>query len=147
MICFRIFSIPLWKAIFWQKYHYSWNLKCMLANGADFLWLQTYVQHLMKIDSKMVYKMIVEEKGHFYVCGDITMAEQVLQTLKSIIQEEGKMTADAVETYFLTVRVCKIFILTPFKILPDCLTKDKCFQVSVSISNKQWTFFYHCRNK
>lgn len=64
--------------------------------------------------------MLMLEKGHFYVCGDCTMAEHVYQTLKTIIQKYGAMTDGQVENYMLTLRVrqqqnfmilCFIFIL------------------------------------
>lgn len=29
-----------------------------------------------------MYKLLVEEKAHVYVCGDVTMAEHVYQTLR-----------------------------------------------------------------
>lgn len=52
------------------------------------------------------------EKGHFYVCGDCTMAEHVYQTLKTIIQKYGAMSDDQVENYMLTMRasIKKYFI-------------------------------------
>lgn len=49
--------------------------------------------------------MLMLEKGHFYVCGDCTMAEHVYQTLKTIIQKYGAMTDGQVENYMLTLRV------------------------------------------
>jgi len=55
-----------------------------------------------------VYKKIVVEKGHFYVCGDVTMAEHVYQTLKIIIQELGNQSEANVEKYLLTMRVSTV---------------------------------------
>lgn len=52
--------------------------------------------------------MVMLEKGHFYVCGDCTMAEHVYQTLKTIIQKYGAMTNDQVEKYMLTLRVLQM---------------------------------------
>lgn len=51
--------------------------------------------------------MLMLEKGHFYVCGDCTMAEHVYQTLKTIIQKYGAMNDDQVEKYMLTLRVLR----------------------------------------
>jgi sulfite reductase alpha subunit-like flavoprotein len=31
----------------------------------------------------------MHERGHFYVCGDVSMAEDVSKTLKFILQENG----------------------------------------------------------
>jgi sulfite reductase alpha subunit-like flavoprotein len=67
--------------------------------------VQTYVQDLMREEAASLYRQLVCEGGHFYVCGDVTMAEHVLQTLKLIVQTEGNMSADQVENYMLTLRV------------------------------------------
>ncbi|KAJ8872955.1 hypothetical protein PR048_026571 [Dryococelus australis] len=63
-----------------------------------------YVQDLMKREGADVYRKVVAEQGHFYVCGDCTMAENVYQTLKQIIQEHSNMTDNEVETYMLKLR-------------------------------------------
>lgn len=55
--------------------------------------------------------MLVYEGGHFYVCGDCTMAEDVYQTLKHIIQTHGEMTDKQVEAYMLSLRVSYIIII------------------------------------
>ena len=44
--------------------------------------LQTYVQHLLKKNAETVVKQLIEERGHFYVCGDISMAADVCRTLQ-----------------------------------------------------------------
>ncbi|GFS65768.1 nitric oxide synthase, salivary gland [Trichonephila inaurata madagascariensis] len=56
-----------------------------------------YVQHILRDISDKVYREIVQERGHFYVCGDVSMAEDVNQTLRSIIQEHGHMNPVAVD--------------------------------------------------
>ncbi|KAG8182789.1 hypothetical protein JTE90_018662 [Oedothorax gibbosus] len=56
-----------------------------------------YVQHILREISDKVYKEIVEDRGHFYVCGDVSMAEDVNQTLRTIIQEHGHMNPVAVD--------------------------------------------------
>ncbi len=66
---------------------------------------QTYVQDLVRRESGAVYRKLVLEGGHFFVCGDCTMAEHVYQTLKVIIQERGAMTDSQVERYMLKLRV------------------------------------------
>lgn len=67
---------------------------------------QTYVQDIIRTEKKAVYRKLVEEQGHFYVCGDCTMADNVYQTLKQIIQELGRKTEQEVENYMLSMRVC-----------------------------------------
>ncbi|GIY63295.1 nitric oxide synthase, salivary gland [Caerostris darwini] len=56
-----------------------------------------YVQHILREISDKVYKEVVQERGHFYVCGDVSMAEDVNQTLRAIIQEHGHMNTIAVD--------------------------------------------------
>lgn len=65
---------------------------------------KTYVQDLLKEDAKNVYQQLVVERGHFYVCGDCTMAEHVFKTLRQIIQEEGNMSEQDVDNYMLNMR-------------------------------------------
>ncbi|KAF5278426.1 hypothetical protein FQA39_LY05915 [Lamprigera yunnana] len=65
---------------------------------------KTYVQNLALKESSEVYKLIVLEQGHFYVCGDCTMAEHVYQTLRSIIQQHGRMSEADAEAFMLKIR-------------------------------------------
>lgn len=66
----------------------------------------------MRGEAKSLYRQLVHESGHFYVCGDVTMAEHVLQTLKMIVQSEANMTAEQVENYMLQLRVRFWFIFS-----------------------------------
>ncbi|GFX52468.1 transposable element Tcb2 transposase [Trichonephila clavipes] len=52
-----------------------------------------------------VYREIVQERGHFYVCGDVSMAEDVNQTLRSVIQEHGHMNPVAVDNVVKRLQV------------------------------------------
>lgn len=72
--------------------------------------LQTYVQDLILQEKREIYRKIVEERGHFYVCGDCTMAEHVYQTLKLILQEMGLKTEQEVEKYMLSMRVRRLLL-------------------------------------
>ncbi|XP_072754682.1 nitric oxide synthase, salivary gland-like [Anoplolepis gracilipes] len=65
---------------------------------------KTYVQDFMQAETSQIYTMMVNERGHFYVCGDCTMAEDVYQTLKKIIQTRGQMTDKEAEAYMLSLR-------------------------------------------
>ncbi|XP_018567945.1 nitric oxide synthase, salivary gland isoform X2 [Anoplophora glabripennis] len=65
---------------------------------------KTYVQNLALKEASEIYKFLVLEKGHFYVCGDCTMAEHVYQTLKAIIQKYGGMNESQVQSYMLSLR-------------------------------------------
>lgn len=53
----------------------------------------------------MIYELIAVERGHFYVCGDCKMAENVYQTLKSIIQEQTGMNSTQSDNFMLGLRV------------------------------------------
>jgi len=66
---------------------------------------QTYVQDLMLKEAKMIYELIAVERGHFFVCGDCKMAENVYQTLKSIIQEQTGMNSTQSDNFMLGLRV------------------------------------------
>nr|CAD7592455.1 unnamed protein product [Timema genevievae] len=58
---------------------------------------KTYVQDLLIQEAAAVYHKMVVEGGHFYVCGDCTMAQDVHQTLQRILMEQGNMTQGQVE--------------------------------------------------
>ncbi|XP_013404057.1 nitric oxide synthase, salivary gland-like isoform X2 [Lingula anatina] len=55
-----------------------------------------YVQDLLRENKAEVYRDIVEKGGHFYVCGDISMAADVNRTIKTILIESGMTEDDAV---------------------------------------------------
>ncbi|CAL8084386.1 unnamed protein product [Orchesella dallaii] len=65
---------------------------------------KTYVQDLLRREGDAVARQIMQEGGHVYVCGDCTMAEDVYQTLKSIVQERGMLNDAEVESYMLSLR-------------------------------------------
>ncbi|XP_044272117.1 nitric oxide synthase isoform X2 [Tribolium madens] len=65
---------------------------------------KTYVQNLALKEADEIYRILVLEKGHFYVCGDCTMAEHVYQTLKNIIQKYGAMSEKQAEEKILSLR-------------------------------------------
>jgi len=65
---------------------------------------KTYVQDLMRKDAETIYRQMILENGHLYVCGDCKMAEDVCQTLKTIIQEVGKMSQDRADNYMNVLR-------------------------------------------
>nr|ACZ60615.1 nitric oxide synthase [Panulirus argus] len=65
---------------------------------------KTYVQDLLVEVGADVYRQVALEKGHFYVCGDCTMAECVYQKLKTIVQEHGCLSDQEVENFMLQMR-------------------------------------------
>ncbi|KAK9877354.1 hypothetical protein WA026_017750 [Henosepilachna vigintioctopunctata] len=63
-----------------------------------------YVQNTILEQAAEVYRLLAIEEGHFYVCGDCKMAEDVLKTLKGIIQKYGNMDDTQVDKYLFTLR-------------------------------------------
>ena len=68
---------------------------------------QTYVQNILKQNSNSVFRCIVKEGGHFYVCGDVKMASDVTAILESILASEGNMTIQDAKNFVLKLRVSK----------------------------------------
>uniref|UniRef100_A0A665TIZ0 Nitric oxide synthase n=1 Tax=Echeneis naucrates TaxID=173247 RepID=A0A665TIZ0_ECHNA len=54
-----------------------------------------YVQDVLREQlSESVYQCLKEEGGHIYVCGDVTMAGDVLKTVQQIIKQQGSMSLE-----------------------------------------------------
>uniref|UniRef100_A0A667ZH76 Nitric oxide synthase 1 n=1 Tax=Myripristis murdjan TaxID=586833 RepID=A0A667ZH76_9TELE len=54
-----------------------------------------YVQDVLREQlSEMVYQCLKDEGGHIYVCGDVTMAGDVLKTVQQIIKLQGNMSLE-----------------------------------------------------
>lgn len=45
---------------------------------------QTYVQDIARQEAESIYDLLVLQKGHIYVCGDVTMAEHVYMTVRYV---------------------------------------------------------------
>ena len=43
----------------------------------------------MRLASRQVYQTLMEQSGHIYVCGDVSMADDANKTIKSILLENG----------------------------------------------------------
>lgn len=81
--------------------------------------LQMYVQNFLCKQSDRIYNLLFEKKGHFYVCGDVSMAEGVCQTLKQVFRDNG---IDDPEQALINLRVrtaynCFLVILLLRRIL------------------------------
>ncbi|XP_072839703.2 nitric oxide synthase 1 isoform X1 [Pogona vitticeps] len=64
-----------------------------------------YVQDILKEElAGSVYKALKEQGGHIYVCGDVTMAGDVLKTIQSIIRQQGQLTAEESSTFISKLR-------------------------------------------
>ncbi|CAG9096154.1 unnamed protein product [Plutella xylostella] len=55
-----------------------------------------YVQNILEEEGPAVCRMLLEEGGHFYVCGDCKMAEDVMHKLKGIMKAHAGMTDEEV---------------------------------------------------
>jgi len=47
------------------------------------------VQDYLLKASKEIFRQLMHENGHFYVCGDVSMAEDVGKALKVILKDNG----------------------------------------------------------
>ncbi|XP_035436564.2 nitric oxide synthase [Spodoptera frugiperda] len=63
-----------------------------------------YVQALLEDEGAEMTRLLVEEHGHFYVCGDCKMADDVEQKLEEIIQKHGDMTKEDAKEFIDSLR-------------------------------------------
>ncbi|XP_068629957.1 nitric oxide synthase-like [Battus philenor] len=75
--------------------------KAMVALSREEGINKKHVQALLEDEGANVTHMLTEQKGHFYVCGDCKMAEEVKQKLKEVIRVNAKMTEDEAENFIL----------------------------------------------
>ena len=66
--------------------------------------IQTYVQHLLKENADKVVNQLIDERGHFYVCGDISMAADVCRTLQGIFEETAAMSSEQARKLIETMK-------------------------------------------
>lgn len=53
----------------------------------------------------MTYEAIVSQCGHFYVCGDVSMANDVTKTLEHILCQYGDMNPNQAKNFVLKMKV------------------------------------------
>uniref|UniRef100_A0A8C4UX77 Nitric oxide synthase 3 n=1 Tax=Falco tinnunculus TaxID=100819 RepID=A0A8C4UX77_FALTI len=54
---------------------------------------KTYVQDVLRMQlAAEVHRVLCQSAGHMYVCGDVTMATEVLQTVQHILVQQAGMT-------------------------------------------------------
>ncbi|CAG5012022.1 unnamed protein product [Parnassius apollo] len=75
--------------------------KVMLALSREEGINKKHVQALLEDEGANITHMILEERGHIYVCGDCKMAEEVKQKLKQIINTHANMAEDEAEDFIL----------------------------------------------
>lgn len=62
-----------------------------------------HIQTLLEDEGAEISRMLLDENGHFYVCGDCKMAEEVQQKLKEIMKKHAKMTEQEYEEFILNL--------------------------------------------
>ena len=72
---------------------------------------KTYVQHVMKENSELLYKLICEEKGYFYIAGNSKlMPDAVTDALKEALRTNGNFNdMEAINEYITKMELQKRF--------------------------------------
>ncbi|MGH0171552.1 UNVERIFIED_CONTAM: hypothetical protein FKN15_061827 [Acipenser sinensis] len=64
-----------------------------------------YVQDVLREQlAELLYSTFEEQGGHVYVCGDVTMAGDVLKTIQNIVKLQGNMTLEDAGFYISKLR-------------------------------------------
>ncbi|MGH0118446.1 UNVERIFIED_CONTAM: hypothetical protein FKN15_054298 [Acipenser sinensis] len=64
-----------------------------------------YVQDILREQlASEVFRTLCEQRGHMYVCGDVTMAKDVLNTVQEILSLHGEMSLDEAGEYLSKLR-------------------------------------------
>ena len=64
--------------------------------------VQTYVQHSLQENADMIVKLL--ETAHVYICGDTSMARDVLYTFINILIGHAAMSQQEARTYLDTMK-------------------------------------------
>ncbi|OWR52517.1 nitric oxide synthase [Danaus plexippus plexippus] len=75
--------------------------KSLLALSREDNVSKKHVQALLEDEGAYITRMLVEEGGHFYVCGDCKMAEEVQCKLKKVLEHHGHLTEDEANDFIL----------------------------------------------
>lgn len=68
--------------------------------------LQKYVQDVLQEQlAEPVYRALKEQGGHIYVCGDVTMAADVLKAVQRIMAQQGKLSEEDAGVFISRLRV------------------------------------------
>uniref|UniRef100_A0A7N5JVX4 Nitric oxide synthase n=1 Tax=Ailuropoda melanoleuca TaxID=9646 RepID=A0A7N5JVX4_AILME len=64
-----------------------------------------YVQDVLQEQlAEPVYRALKEQGGHIYVCGDVTMAADVLKAIQRIMTQQGKLSAEDAGVFISRLR-------------------------------------------
>lgn len=104
--------VPLFFAMYTVRLASPWHFLvfhyhlCPIPSSRPLFLSQKYVQDVLREQlSETVYQRLREEGGHIYVCGDVTMAGDVLKTIQQIIKLHGNMSLEDAGFYISKLRV------------------------------------------
>ncbi|XP_069475308.1 nitric oxide synthase 1 [Ambystoma mexicanum] len=64
-----------------------------------------YVQDVLREQlSEVVYKAVKDQGGHIYVCGDVTMAGDVLKSIQHIMKQRGNLSVEEAGAFISKLR-------------------------------------------
>eukprot|EP00794_Sanderia_malayensis_P014342 gene14341-15838_t len=66
--------------------------------------IKVYVQDLMKNDADSVCDLLMLQGGHIYVCGDVSMASDVANTLQAMLQEFAALSIEETSNFISQLR-------------------------------------------
>uniref|UniRef100_A0A8C4LTZ9 Nitric oxide synthase n=1 Tax=Equus asinus TaxID=9793 RepID=A0A8C4LTZ9_EQUAS len=70
---------------------------------------KVYVQDILRQQLvSEVLRVLHEEQGHIYVCGDVRMARDVAHTLKQLVAAKLSLSEEQVEDYFFQLKVWQL---------------------------------------
>lgn len=79
---------------------------CRVSAAAPARCPQTYVQDVLRTQlAAEVHRVLCQSAGHMYVCGDVTMATEVLQTVQHILVQQAGMTLGQAGDFISELRV------------------------------------------
>ncbi|KAK7071225.1 hypothetical protein SK128_001682 [Halocaridina rubra] len=67
--------------------------------------LDAYIQDLLLVNGKVIYKQLVQKDGHIYICGSEDMADGVQQSLMAIFQDFGKHSPEKAQNFIRKMKV------------------------------------------
>lgn len=98
---------------------------------------QKYVQDVLREQlSERVYQCLREEGGHIYVCGDVTMAGDVLKNVQQIIKQEGNMSLEDAGLFISRLRVRQMVA-----VLGKC-----CSSLKLQLKHKSMQLLHTCKS-
>lgn len=73
---------------------------------------QKYVQDVLQEQlAQAAYKALKEQGGHIYVCGDVTMAGDVLKTIQRIMRQQGQLSVEEAGVFLSRLRVSNTILV------------------------------------